>query len=172
MGGRQRPVINLKGFNQFVKTEHFKMEGLHLLPDFLQPQDWMVKMDLKDAYLQIPIHPDYQHLLTFKWEGKTHKFQCLPFGLSAAPRVFTKLLKPVVGFLRQIPGQHTDDAPGKNPSRTIRLTYLSIVRESGDNCEPEVHADSNPRVGVLGLSVMLNINEAVSTHRETLQDPT
>jgi len=50
----------------------------------------------------VPIHPDHQHLLTFKWEGRIYKFQCLPFGLSAAPRVFTKLLKPVVGFWRQI----------------------------------------------------------------------
>ena len=33
--GGQRPVINLKGPNQFVKIEHFKMEGLHLLPDLL-----------------------------------------------------------------------------------------------------------------------------------------
>jgi len=96
------PVINLKCLNQFVKTEHFKMEGLHLLPDLLQPQDWMVKMDLKDTYLQIPIHPDYQNLHTFQWEEKTYKFQYLPFGLSTAPRVFTKLLKLVVGFLRQI----------------------------------------------------------------------
>ena len=95
-------MINLKGLNHFVKTEHFKMEGLHLLQDLLQPQDWMIKMDLKDAYLQIPIHPDHQHLLTFQWEEKTYMFQCLPFGLSAAPRVFTKLLKPLVGFLRQI----------------------------------------------------------------------
>ena len=77
------------------------MEGLHLLPDFIQSQDWLVKMDLKDAYLQVPIHPDYQHLLSFQWEGKMYKFQYLSFGLSAAPRVFTKLLKPVVGFLRQ-----------------------------------------------------------------------
>ena len=35
------------------------------LPDLLQPQKWMIKMDLKDAYLQISIHPDYQHFLTF-----------------------------------------------------------------------------------------------------------
>jgi len=99
--GGQRPVINLKGLNHFVKAEHFKMEGLHLLPDLLQSEEWMVKMDLKDAYLQVPIHPDYQHFLAFQWEEKTYRFQCLPFGLSAAPRVFTKLLKPVVGFLRQ-----------------------------------------------------------------------
>ena len=65
-GGGQRPVINLKGLNQFVKTEYFKMEGHYLLPDLLQPQDWMVKLDLKDAYLQIPIHPDHQNPLTFE----------------------------------------------------------------------------------------------------------
>ena len=100
-GGGQRPVITLKNFNHFMKVEHFKMEGLYLLPDLLQSQDWMIKMDLKDAYLQVPIHPDYQHLLTFQWEEETYRFQCLPFSLSAAPRVFTKLLKPVVGFLRQ-----------------------------------------------------------------------
>ena len=95
-------MINLRALNQYVRVEHFKMEGLHLVPDLLQQRDWMVKMDLKDAYLQIPIHPDHQHLLQFIWGQKHFKFQCLPFGLSSAPRVFTKLLKPVVGFLRQI----------------------------------------------------------------------
>jgi len=101
-GGGQRPVINLKALNQFVRVEHFKMEGLHLLPDLLKQGDWMVKMDLKDAYLQIPIHQNHQCHLHFVWEGKHYKFQSLPFGLSSAPRVFTKTLKPVVAFLRQI----------------------------------------------------------------------
>ena len=40
--GGQRPVVNLKRLNCYVKTEHFKMEGFHLLPDLLQAQDWMV----------------------------------------------------------------------------------------------------------------------------------
>ena len=34
-GGGQHPVINLKALNQYVRVEHFKMEGLHLLPDLL-----------------------------------------------------------------------------------------------------------------------------------------
>ena len=61
-----------------------------------------MKLDLKDAYLQVPIHPDHHKFLQFQWEGKTYQFKCLPFGLSVAPRVFTKLLKPVVGLLRQM----------------------------------------------------------------------
>ena len=31
------------------------MEGTHLLRDLLQPNDWMGKIDLKDAYFVIPI---------------------------------------------------------------------------------------------------------------------
>ena len=101
-GGGYCPVVNLKELNRFVKAEHFKMEGLHLLPSLMLQGDWMAKLDLKDAYLQVPIHPDHYQFLQFQWEGKTYQFKCLPFGLSAAPRVFTKLQKPVVGLLRQI----------------------------------------------------------------------
>ena len=101
-GGGQRPVVNLKALNSFVCSEHFKMEGLHTLPDLIQTGDYMIKLDLKDAYLQIPIHQDHQHLLQFQWEEKTYQFMCLPFGLTSAPRVFTKVLKPPLGILRQM----------------------------------------------------------------------
>jgi len=46
-GGGYHSVVNLKELNQFVKLEHFKMEGLHLLPSLMQQGDYMVKMDLK-----------------------------------------------------------------------------------------------------------------------------
>ena len=41
--GNSRPVINLKELNVFLKYDHFKMEGIHLLRDLLQPQDWLEK---------------------------------------------------------------------------------------------------------------------------------
>ena len=100
--GGLRPVVNLKNLNCFIKTEHFKMEGLHTLPYLIQSQDWMIKMDLKDAYLQIPVCQEHQHLLQFQWNATIYQFKCLPFGLTSAPRVFTKVLKPVVGTLRQM----------------------------------------------------------------------
>ena len=53
--GGQRPVINLKSLNRFVHTEHFKMEGIHILKDLLRAGDWMTKVDLKDAYFMIPM---------------------------------------------------------------------------------------------------------------------
>ena len=98
--GGQRPIINLKKLNSLVQTDHFKMEGIHMLKDLLKPGDWMTKVDLKDAYFMIPVATNHRSLLQFKWIGKTYQFNCLPFGLSSAPWVFTKTTKPIVAILR------------------------------------------------------------------------
>jgi len=99
--GGQRPVINLKALNQFVRKQHFKMEGIPNLKDLLQPGDWLGKVDLKDAFFTIPIHTHHKQYLRFMFQGKTFQFTCLPFGLSSAPWVFTKTLKPALALLRQ-----------------------------------------------------------------------
>ena len=56
----------------------------------------MVKMDLKDTYLQVLIHSNHQHLFQFIWEEKHCRLQYLLFNMSSAPWVF---LKAVVGLL-------------------------------------------------------------------------
>ena len=77
------------------------MEGIHLLRNMLRPQDWLGKIDLKEAYFVIPIWVQHRKYLRFVWRDTLLEFACLPFGLPAAPRVFTKTLKPVVALLRR-----------------------------------------------------------------------
>ena len=53
--GGHRPVINLKFLNSFVPYHHFKMKEMHLIKDLCQKHDFLIKMDLKDAYFGIPL---------------------------------------------------------------------------------------------------------------------
>ena len=61
---------------------------------------FLVKIGLKDAYPSVPIWKNHQKYLRFLWRENMLQFACLPFGLATAPRVFTKLMKPVA-LLRQ-----------------------------------------------------------------------
>ena len=60
----------------------------------------MATIDLKDAYYSVPIHHQYGRYLKFSWMGQLWQFKALPNGLTSAPRLFTKLLKPVLALLR------------------------------------------------------------------------
>ena len=49
----------------------------------------MGKMDIKQAYRMVPVHPDDRHLLGMKWQGSVYVDKVLPFGLRSAPLIFT-----------------------------------------------------------------------------------
>ena len=98
--GSFRPIIDLKKLNLFLDIPSFKMETLFSIIAALQPQEWITKIDLKDAYHHILVHVNIRKYFSFVIAGKTHQFRVLPFGLSTAPREFTKTLAPVVQLLR------------------------------------------------------------------------
>ena len=76
------------------------MEGLQVVRSLLQKGDFMMKLDLKDAYYAIPIHSCHRKYLRFVYQDRV--YECLPFGLSSAPRDFTKTLKPMLALLRSL----------------------------------------------------------------------
>ena len=64
--GVYRPVINLKMLNQFIPFLHFKREGLSLLKHIIQEGDWMCQLDLKDAYLSVPLDQNSTKFVRFQ----------------------------------------------------------------------------------------------------------
>ena len=95
-GGKWRPVLNLKSLNQYISKVHFKLKDIRSLKDILHQGDFMAKLDLKKAYLSVPMAYQSRRFLKLRWKDRLHQFTCLPFGLSSALFVFTKLLRPVL----------------------------------------------------------------------------
>ena len=100
--GGQRPILNLKRLNKLIPYLHFKMEGLHNLKDIMRQGDFLVKLDLKDAYFTLPLGQGSRKLVNFEWKGDCFEFQVLCFGLASAPRLFTKTLKIPISILRKL----------------------------------------------------------------------
>lgn len=60
---------------------------------------WMVTIDLKDAYFHIDIAPEHHRYLRFTLGHDHYQFRALPFGISSAPRVFTKFMLAIISHL-------------------------------------------------------------------------
>ena len=100
--GAWRPVIDLSTLNLRIQQTSFKMETLQSVLLSVRPGDWVVSLDLKDAYLQVPLHPDSRKFLRFMVGGKVYQFKVLCFGLSTAPQVFTRVMAPVSASLHRM----------------------------------------------------------------------
>ena len=70
------------------------------MPYFARGAD-MFSFDLKSGYYHVEILEGHQTYLGFSWKHSNssqmefYVFTVLPFGLSSAPHVFTKILKPL-----------------------------------------------------------------------------
>lgn len=100
--GSVRMILNLKKLNESVEYCHFKMDTLEQVIPLITENTFMASIDLRNAYHSIPMHREDQKLLQFQFENQFYMYTCLPFGLSSAPRIFTKTLKPVLATLREM----------------------------------------------------------------------
>lgn len=98
--GSHRFILNLKDLNWFIFKEHFKMEDLRTALNIMSEGDFMCRLDLREACLMVPIDPASRKFLRFWFDGQLYQFSALPFDISPAPCVFTKLIKPILSWLR------------------------------------------------------------------------
>ena len=174
--GGSRPVINLKKLNVSIEVQRFKMETIHNLKGVIRRGDWFGKIDLKDAYLTIPVHPEDQKYLKFVWRKQAYQFKTLPFGLATAPRVFTKVMRPLKARLREqgmthpVPGLHSSDGRqqfeiAKSPKTCgPELTGSRVYIES-----EEMPDDPNPEDRVSGIYSRLTESNALPTAGQSCQ---
>ena len=94
-----RLIIDLSRLNDYLVVPHFTMESNRSVRQELRQGVYFIKFDLCDAYLHILIHPNSRKYLSFVHRGKVYEWVSLPFGLSASPFVFTKIISEVGKFV-------------------------------------------------------------------------
>lgn len=99
--GGFRPIIDLSTLNHFIVKTPFRMETTSSVMRAINQEDWMMSLDLKDAYFQIHVHPDSRRFLRFVWGQRTLQFKVLCFGLSTAPQVFTRVMAHPAAILHK-----------------------------------------------------------------------
>lgn len=131
--GKKRLILDLSVLNKFVRRDKVKFEDWKVAIQYFQQGCYMFKFDLKSGYHHIDICSSQQTFLGFSWESFFYVFTVLPFGLSSAPYIFTKCLRPIVKYWRQSGINivlYLDDGLGMAQSYEKGVSESVFVRDS------------------------------------------
>ena len=165
-----RPIINLKPLNGYLKKTHFKMDTLSKVLNLVKTGDWAISLDLKDAYLHVPMFHTHRKYLRFCIQNQCYQFKVLCFGPTSAPRVFTKIVSVVAAYLRTL-GIRLADCKSEQKAVIIRSRELSqspeIFRFSGK--QRKIDTYPNPNSNLLGGIISSRQGLNLSHSRENSQ---
>ena len=98
-----RCIYDMRYVNRHIRYKHFKNEGLHTVRELVRCNVWMSKVDVKDAYFHCPVRWEHHKFMAYVDEnGEFWCFVALPFGLTPAPRWFTKIMREVITYFRSL----------------------------------------------------------------------
>ena len=103
--GKKRLILDLRYVNNHLFKNKIKFDDWNSFQNYLEGnKGYLFKFDLKSGYHHVDIFEEHQTYLGFSWEinQQTHYFvfNVLPFGLSTAPFVFTKVVRPLIKYWR------------------------------------------------------------------------
>lgn len=122
----------------------------------------LAKVDVKEAFRIIPVHPHDRLLLGMLWDSKLYLDKCLPFGLRSAPLLFTALADALEWVLRQHGinqvFHYIDDfilagKPASNECSEHLARTLQIFTKLGIPVEPSKLEGPATCITILGIEV-------------------
>lgn len=103
-GEKKRLILDLSGLNCFLETNHFKLESWNTAWPFLEKARFACTFDFRAGYHHVKMSQRSSDFLAFSLDSPPKapfwKFTALPFGLSTAPWLFTKIFKPLLARWR------------------------------------------------------------------------
>ena len=79
----------------------FKFDGLKDLANLAEKEDFALSYDLMSGYYHVGLHPRSMTFVGFQWKGKYYTYNCLPFGFSTTPWVFSRVMRELVILWRR-----------------------------------------------------------------------
>ena len=91
----------MREVNKHVMKQKIKFEDWKIALQYFDKDCYLYKYDLKSGYHHLDINDKFKTYLGFCWNEKYSVFSVLPFGLTSAPYVFIKTLRPLVKYWRK-----------------------------------------------------------------------
>ncbi|XP_071129462.1 uncharacterized protein [Mytilus edulis] len=138
-GRKKRLILDLRHVNKHLWKSSVKFEDVRIAMQFITNNSFCFQFDIVSAYHHVNIFMPHTEFLGFSWRHenteKWYKFLVLPFGLSSACYIFTKITRPLIKkwrgegkqvlmYLDDGLGTHTDEETCKTMSNQVRQDLI------------------------------------------------
>ena len=96
-----RLISDMRHVNKYINVPKVRYEDHSQLPIVIKANDQYASIDLKDGFHHIKIKQEFRTYFGMEWNGNFYQWNVLNFGCAISPYIFTKLLRPVVQYLRE-----------------------------------------------------------------------
>ena len=160
--GKRRLIWDGRWVNAFLTKVTFVMETLQTEGRSLFGGcRWGGTFDVSQAFHHVDMDPSAFTYLGFEWAGQCYYFCVLPFGLACSPRIFTRIMRTTVAYLRWHGCRlmvFIDDLPFAQTTKAAALaqaaTMFRLLQEFGWLLNPDK---------CVGLYVALQVFNALGT---------
>jgi hypothetical protein len=91
--GKLRLIWDGRYINNRIYCPKFKYETLRDIHETVQPGDFIASSDNRSGFHHVDMDEDFWTYMGFCWKGVYYCYTQLPFGLSIAPWVYTKVMQ-------------------------------------------------------------------------------
>lgn len=94
--GDVRLCVDMRRANMAIKRENHPLPTMDQLLPKMREAKLFSKLDIKDAFHHIELHPDSRHITTFITGKGLFRYKRMMFGISCAPEIFQKTLERIL----------------------------------------------------------------------------
>ena len=159
-----RICVNLRKLNPAVKREKYVLPTFEDISSKLQGCKVFSKLDAKDAYHQLPLHPESRRLTTFITPIGRFSFKCVPFGISSASEIYQRRISEILAGEERVAVNQDDVLLGgiDDPDHDVRLVRVKAkLADAGVELNEPKCEYSKPEVIVIFSSLLRTMDPYV-----------
>lgn len=135
-GGGLRFCVDYRKLNAITKKDVYPLPLIDEMLQRVPKAKYFTKIDIRQGFHRIRIHPDSEDLTTFKTRYGSFKYKVMPFGVTNGPATFQRYINTVLGeYLDDFTTAFVDDILIYSETYEEHVQHVKMVlqrlREAG-----------------------------------------
>lgn len=94
--GDVRICVDMRRANAAIRRENHPLQIMDKLLPRVRDAKYFSKLDIRDAFHQLDLHPDSRHITTFITSRGLFRYKRLMFGITCAHEIFQKTIERIL----------------------------------------------------------------------------